>query len=72
MNESERLTLRARQILDDPTLSQNQRVLNPQALLVALAHATTDPETREAMLTEIADLTVRESMRMALAGVASA
>lgn len=71
MTNDERLNLRARQLLDDPSLSQNQRIKNAPALLKQLAlsvHA--DTGKRDAMLAEITDETVREAMRAALAELA--
>lgn len=70
MNSDARLNLRARQILDDPTLAQNQRVSNPDALLKQLAASVEDDDAkRDAMLDEISDPSVREAMRSAIATV---
>ncbi len=70
MNTDDRLNLRARQILDDPTLSQNQRIQNPSALLKELARSVRQNEGRlEAILSQIADDDVREKMRVALMDV---
>lgn len=68
MNTDDRLNLRARQILDDPTLPKNQRIANPGALLKQLARSIQDhPEQMEALLLEITDAAVREQMRAAIA-----
>lgn len=68
MNTGDRLTLRARQILDDPTLPANQRLKNSAALLAQLAASVRErPEMRESLLSEIADVSVRDQMRAALA-----
>jgi hypothetical protein len=67
MNESERLTLRARQLLDDPTLSQNLRVPNASALLKALAQSVQGAaDRRAAVLDSIADNDVRMRLDAAL------
>lgn len=67
MNERDRLVLRARQLLDDPTLSQNQRIPNAAVLLGTLAASTRGTALREAVLSEIDDPDVRDQMRRALA-----
>jgi len=63
----ERLNLRARQLLDDPTLSQNQRIPNASALLKHLAESLArTPGRRSALLAEITDQSVRDAMDAAL------
>lgn len=67
MNTDERLNLRARQILDDPSLPPNQRVQNASALLKELARSVRQhPEQMESLLAEITDIVVREKMRAAI------
>ncbi len=67
MTNDERLTLRARQLLDDPTLPQNLKLKNSAALLQQLALSLRgDPARRASMLEEISDLTVRAQMDAAL------
>ena len=67
MTNEDRLNLRARQILDDPTLSPNQRIDHPEALLSELVKfVKNDPVQMDALLSEITDLDVREKMRLAL------
>ncbi len=62
MNTDARLNLRARQIMDDPTLSPNQRLSNAAALLKALARSG----QVESMLAEITDDAIRVAMRAAI------
>lgn len=67
MKPAERLTLRARQLLDDPTLSPNQRIDNADALMKQLITTIAlRPETLEPMLADIADVAVRDAMRAAV------
>lgn len=66
MTNDERLNLRARQLLDDPTLGPNQRIANAAALLKQLAIALRQSGRLDDMLAEITDLTVREQMRAAI------
>jgi hypothetical protein len=64
---SERLTLRARQILSDPTLAQSQRIKNADVLLSTLRDAVMrDPDYLNAVLADIDDVSVQDAMRTAL------
>jgi len=64
---SERLTLRARQILNDPTLSQSQRIANADILLTTLRDAVLrDQAFLDAVLADIDDADVKDAMRTAL------
>lgn len=70
MNTDDRLNLRARQMLDDPTLSSRDRIANPDALIKQLALSVKDDPARLAsVLAEITDTDVREQMRAAIAAV---
>lgn len=61
MTEKERLKLRVRQILDDPTLSQNERVPNPGALLKQLKlNMAGNPIALAELLDSISDPPVEE------------
>lgn len=67
MNESDRLNLRARQILDDPDLSQNQRIPNAGALFKHVVRsAQIDPSYLSAILAEISDPIVRDAFSQAV------
>ncbi len=57
MTEKERLQLRARQILDDPTLHRNDRIKNPAALLKQLkaTMAEKGPDALTELLDSISD-----------------
>ncbi len=67
MTNEERLTFRARQLLEDPTLSPNQRLPNARALLRQLAlNVEDDPVQRASLLAEITDPTVSAAMDAAL------
>lgn len=67
MTNDERLNLRARQLLDDPTLGPNQRITNGAALLKQLAVSVkSDPGRLASLLAEITDVTVRDQMRAAI------
>ncbi len=67
MTSDERLNLRARQILDDPSLSPNQRVSHPDALLKALVQSVREDRSRlDAIVDEITDDAVASAMRSAI------
>lgn len=70
MTNDERLNLRAKQILDDASLSANQRVKNPGALLKQLAaNVKGNRDRRKAMLAEITDVDVRAAMDAAVSAL---
>lgn len=70
MNTDDRLNLRARQILDDPTLPPSQRIANPGAVLKQLAqNVQGDPATLASMLAEITDATIASDMAAAILAV---
>lgn len=63
----DRLNLRARQLLDDPTLPQNLKIKNGAALLQQLALTVRGDATRRAsLLAEITDEQVRTQLDAAL------
>lgn len=67
MNASDRANLRARQIIDDQTLSQNQRVTNAGALLKALSGSVRSGDVKlDDVLSEISDEAVRTAMKAAI------
>ena len=66
MTNDERLNLRARQLMDDDTLSQNQRLQNPSSLLRQLAVTTQSPDLRQAVLDEITDPDIQARFAAAL------
>ncbi len=66
MNEADRLMLRARQLMDDPTLPGSQRLSNAAALLRHLADSTKGTPQRESLLGEVDDASVRRAFRAAL------
>lgn len=67
MNASDRANLRARQIIDDTALSQNQRVTNPGALLKALSESVRSGDVKlDDVLSEISDEAVRTAMKAAI------
>ena len=67
MNEADRLNLRARQILDDPALGQNQRIANAGGLFKQIVTSTqADPTYLDAIVAEISDDTVRAAMQTAV------
>lgn len=69
MTNDERLNLRARQILDDPTLAPSQRIGNASVLLNELRNSVRSDDTDTllpGLLAEITDEAVREQMRVAL------
>lgn len=64
---SARLTLRARQILADPTLSQNQQIPHPDVLLTSLrAQVQANPDYLASVLEGIDDPDVQQAMLSAL------
>ena len=64
---SKRLTLRARQIMKDPTLPVPQRIQNADTLMLALRDAVArDSNYLAAVLADIDDEGVRDAMRQAL------
>ncbi len=74
MNKDDRLNLRARQMLDDPTLPLRDRVTNPDALLRQLAASVkgfTDAALakRADVLAEITDEDLRARMAAAIDAV---
>jgi hypothetical protein len=67
MTNDERLNLRARQILDDPTLPSNQQIANAHVLLAELKNSVKGhPDVLAGLLAEITDAGVRKQMRAAL------
>lgn len=68
MTNEERLNIRARQLLDDPTLPSSQRLPNAAHLLAVLkADATRNRALRDSVLADIADPAVRAAMAAELA-----
>jgi hypothetical protein len=64
---SARLTLRARQILSDPTLPDRQRITNADSLLTTLRNSIADGSVSlNDVLTDIDDPEVKRSMLKAL------
>ena len=66
MTNDERLTLRARQLMDEDGLSNNQRIANAPALLMQLALSTQTVAMRDAVLAEVRDPDVRTRLAAAL------
>ncbi len=67
MTRASGLVLRARQILDDQTLPNSQRIANSASLLAQLRQAVEqDAAYLLVILNDIDDPTVKESMRQAL------
>jgi hypothetical protein len=69
VTNDERLNLRARQILDDPTLSQNERIPNAATLLKQLALNVSQAQNRDAVLSSVTDPDVRAQLDAALAAL---
>jgi hypothetical protein len=69
MTNAERLILRARQLLDDNTLSNNQRIQYAPALLRQLALNTPSLARRRAALNEVTDPAVQAALAAALEAI---